>query len=233
MKQQTAILIFARTASAEMQHKAIYGSNPLFDALNAHTLNTVTKTGIPYFVSDETRQEGNTFGQRFVHAISQVFAAGYERVIVIGNDTPHLHTAHIVKAATALNNQSLVLGPSTDGGFYLLGLNRTAFNQDMLLSLPWQSQQLTTTLLSQHKISGDIALLPQLADIDSWEDIRTIRKFLFTLSRKANKHLQQLIQTLISITEIELNRYQYYQPNTRAVYLQIPSNKGSPAPYNL
>ena len=222
MIQNTAILVFAQTAATASQHKAIHGGNVLFSTLNKQAIATVQKTGIPYFVSDESMQQGDSFGRRFVHAIEQVFNAGYDRVITIGNDTPHLKTAHIKKAAQRLQKQSLVLGPSLDGGFYLMGLDRSTFDKKVLLNLPWQSSGLVQALLQEYRPSGkNVIVLPALADIDNWEDLYDIKKYVFTLSRK-------LIQAILQLTTIKTAPISSRQLHKEIVLLAIPTNKGSP-----
>jgi len=222
MIQNTAILVFAQTAAIASQHKAIHGGNELFSTLNKQIIYTVQKTGIPYFISDESVQEGDTFGNRFVHAIEQVFKAGYDRVITIGNDTPHLRAAHIEKAAQRLQEQSLVLGPSLDGGFYLMGLDRSFFDKEAFLNLPWQSSRLRQALVQQCTPFGKNSIvLPALADIDNYEDLYTIKKFLFTLSRKL-KHL------ILDLTRLNLGSISFKENHIESHSLAIPSNKGSP-----
>lgn len=222
IRKDTAILVFAQTAATASQHKAIHGGNKLFSTLNKQTLDTVQKTKIPYFLFDEHVQEGDSFGKRFVHAIEQVFNAGYERVIAIGNDTPHLKAAHIIKAAQRLQEQSLVLGPSLDGGFYLMGLDRSVFNKEALLNLPWQSSGLRQALLQQYTPTGkNVIVLPALADIDNWDDLYAIKKRLFTLSRKL-KHL------ILQLTTTQTIPVLYTLEITDTGVYTLPTNKGSP-----
>ncbi len=225
MNRKTAILIFAQTAATATQAKAIGDGNTLFDVLNEQTLKTVQQTGLPYFVSNEYVQEGDSFGSRFVNAFQSVFDAGFDRVIAVGNDTPHLNTQHILKAAIVLDNQSLVLGPSLDGGFYLLGLNRSAFDAQELLSLPWQSRQLTNALLKcfSYYSQEDVVLLPQLIDIDSLDDVFLIKKFLFSFSLK-----RIIKQVILLLTETTFDIPCHYQGSTGIYHQAIPTNKGSP-----
>jgi len=62
-------------------------------------------------------------------------------VITIGNDTPILKSHHIVEASRQLESKNVVLGPSLDGGFYLLGIHKTHFNREQFIDLPWQNEQ--------------------------------------------------------------------------------------------
>src|SRR5690606_16916163 len=69
-------------------------------------------------------QEGDDLGSRMSNAFSDAFAAGYGRVVIVGTDHPTLPSAFLVRAFTELDQPSrVVIGPSDDGGYYLLGMN--------------------------------------------------------------------------------------------------------------
>lgn len=70
------------------------------------------------------RQRGDGLGPRMLRAFAETFAAGYERIVIIGTDHPTLPPAFVGEAFRALSEPfTVALGPSTDGGYYLLGLN--------------------------------------------------------------------------------------------------------------
>lgn len=69
-------------------------------------------------------QQGPGLGARMKIAFVETFAAGYEQLVVIGTDHPTLPTAFIEQAFQALQQPlSACIGPSDDGGYYLLGMN--------------------------------------------------------------------------------------------------------------
>jgi rSAM/selenodomain-associated transferase 1 len=61
-------------------------------------------------------------GVRIHHAIVCVQQCGYSHVLAIGTDSPSLPAEYLKQAAVALSTHDLVLGPATDGGYYLIGL---------------------------------------------------------------------------------------------------------------
>lgn len=67
-------------------------------------------------------QRGNDLGNRERHVFDVLFNAGFSRVVMIGSDLPTLPLTHITDAFELINPSSVVLGPSTDGGYYLMGL---------------------------------------------------------------------------------------------------------------
>ncbi|AXT62543.1 DUF2064 domain-containing protein [Aquimarina sp. AD10] len=195
MNQKTAILVFANSIQEELKNKAIIGGKALFSELNQKTILTAQRTGLPFFVYTEKEQRGHTFGERFVNAIQDVYDRGYENVITIGNDTPHLTKQHLIESVKQLENNKFVLGPSKDGGFYLMGLHKSQFNIDVFLKLPWQSRTLSkciSRLIKTAKI--ELVTLEILIDIDTISDIESISRFFRTLS----VHLKKIIKAILN-----------------------------------
>ena len=193
MKKQTAILIFANSAEKEVERKSFL-SVDFFSALNTQTLKKVEKSGIPYFHISEKQQIGNSFEERFSNAIEGVFNKGFNNVITIGNDTPHLKTQHLIDTLQQLEKKDLILGPSKDGGFYLMGIKKTHFHKETFLKLPWQTNRLhkcITAIASAKNL--DIQFLELLNDIDSKEDLQLIIDSFKAIPVSILKLLQKLI----------------------------------------
>ena len=99
------------------------------------------------------------------------FQAGAEQVVLIGSDLPALEVGHLEQAFAALKQRPLVLGPASDGGYWLIGLNRSGFAQAgtaLMGGIPWGSDQvLATTLERAREQHLQPALLPQLSDLDT------------------------------------------------------------------
>lgn len=220
--QKTAILIFAQSAQKEAANKPFKNAEHLFTQLNNHTTATVKKSKLPYFRATEEDQTGTTFGERLTNAIQSIYDKGYENVITIGNDTPHLQTHHILDAVQKLESHKFVLGPSKDGGFYLIGLHKSQFNPVQFLQLPWQTNLLSEKLLNLHSENKDAILLHALTDIDSVYDIETVLKKEQKLS---NSILKQVLQSIIATVLICIEDTQNF------IYSFIRTNifnKGSP-----
>ena len=73
---------------------------------------------------DKQLQTGNDLGQRMLNAFQERFADGASRVVVIGSDCLAITPDHIRLAFDALNQADVVIGPATDGGYYLLGMKQ-------------------------------------------------------------------------------------------------------------
>ena len=114
-------------------------------------------------------QEGQDLGERMAGAFARSFELGMDKVVLIGTDCPTLQSQHLNEAFEALTHSDLVLGPATDGGYYLIGMKRRA---DYLFEgISWSTSQVLTETLnvaSQHGLTT--TLLQELNDIDTSED---------------------------------------------------------------
>lgn len=223
MLNSTAIIFFTRSDATECAGKKFGQGFNLFHSLNRCTLKTIKSTQLPYFVVTEREQIGDSFGERFISAIQDVYNKGYHNVITVGNDTPHLTKAHLLKTAEQLKNKPLVLGPSKDGGFYLMGLNKSYFNPTTFLKLPWQTANLTksiTRLIT--KKCASVVFLETLQDIDNVNDIWFI---LRDKTHSIIKILKQLLLKIVLNTSKLIRSQSFFLTSyfTSSFY-----NKGSP-----
>ncbi len=202
--------------------KAIPAGEQLFDALTQTTLQKAERTGLPIFHFTEKEQLGSNFGERFTNAIAAVFDAGFENIITIGNDTPNLKTQHLKKAAHQLALGKTVFGPSADGGFYLMGLQKANFDCAIFKNLPWQRFVLFNRIsLWLKRESLEIVKLPVLQDLDSEKDLKAI----LTFSRSLSGYILKLIAFILG----HKNRLCYKKYIFTDLFLHRSLyNKGSP-----
>lgn len=180
MSTTTAILIFGRHATDEAQQKlprrgSTRGAQRLCELLLRHTQRVAHHTGLPVHWVSSAEQYGASFGQRLCHALDQVWAQGYEQVLLVGTDTPDLSVGLLQQAHRALEQGHSVLGAATDGGIYLLGIARDAYRPQDLAALPWLSANLFEALgqhLAATPSGSPLILAPVLADVDDWADVR-------------------------------------------------------------
>jgi rSAM/selenodomain-associated transferase 1 len=114
-------------------------------------------------------QEGQDLGERMANAFARSFESGMEKVVLIGTDCPTLQSQHLNQAFEALTHSDLVLGPATDGGYYLIGMKRKA---DYLFEgISWSTAAvLSQTLVVATGHGLHFTLLDELSDIDTQED---------------------------------------------------------------
>lgn len=117
------------------------------------------------------RQEGEDLGEKMAHAFREGFAAGYERIVIIGSDCPGLQTEHLEEAFEGLEKKDSVVGPAEDGGYYLLGLN--AFYPSVFEGINWSKSSVLPQTMDRLKTERlSVYTLEQLNDIDTIEDLK-------------------------------------------------------------
>ena len=113
-------------------------------------------------------QTGTSLGQRMLNAFSEVFQDN-SSAIIIGTDCPYLQPQQLNEAKEHLQADKVVIGPATDGGYYLLGMPR--FIPELMADIPWSTDAvLNTTIQKLDELQLDYVLLEELSDIDYEDD---------------------------------------------------------------
>ena len=118
-----------------------------------------------------TKQNGRDLGERMKNAITDFLNDDYKKVVIIGCDSPTLPKEYIEKAFNVLNKKSLVIGPSCDGGYYLIGVRGAAppiFNK-----IKWGTKDVLKETLKRipKEMLPSFHLLPFWYDIDTNDDL--------------------------------------------------------------
>ena len=113
-------------------------------------------------------QEGPDLGARMEQAFSAGFHLGFENIIVIGSDMHDLSQLDLENAFKALLEHDVVIGPATDGGYYLLGMRR-------LIPAVFHNKNWGTASVFQDTMEDfkelKVAVLESRNDVDRFEDI--------------------------------------------------------------
>jgi len=119
---------------------------------------------------DLTRQHGESLGERLDHLLTEALASGSSRVVVMDSDSPTLPAEYITQAFDQLTDSDVVLGPTRDGGYYLIGMKRP---QPLLLRQVQMSTShvLADTLALAQASNLVVSLLPAWYDIDTLADL--------------------------------------------------------------
>ena len=115
------------------------------------------------------------FGDCLLHTIERLLAHGHPSAVVLNSDSPTLPTAFLVEAADALARpgERAVLGPSSDGGYYLLGI-KTAHHR-LFEDIAWSTERVAEqTRERAHEIKLDVHTLPVWYDVDDVEGLRRL-----------------------------------------------------------
>lgn len=119
---------------------------------------------------DYVAQADGDLGARMYFGVHRAFESGAARVVVIGTDCPGL-TPHLVGQAFAqLHTHDVVIGPSDDGGYYLIGLNKPV--ADLFVDIEWGTETVCASTLHVAEAAGlRVGLLPTLRDVDRPDDL--------------------------------------------------------------
>ena len=116
-------------------------------------------------------QEGKTLGNRMMLAFFELFQQGYSKIIIVGSDCPELTAFIIEDAFDKLDNTEVVIGPSSDGGYYLLGL--TKLIPELFNNKQWSTDTvLADTIKDAVSLKKSCSFLMELYDIDTADDLR-------------------------------------------------------------
>lgn len=122
-------------------------------------------------------QTGRDLGARLEHAFRVHFEAGAKKVVVVGTDTPWMGPQRIVRALQLLDAADVVIGPTEDGGYYLIGARRLV--PGMFRGIRWGTESVfAETLAALRKANASYRLLPRDFDLDRPEDLRRATRLL-------------------------------------------------------
>lgn len=114
-------------------------------------------------------QTGGDLGQRMEQAFRTAFEAGARKAVIIGSDCPELTGKVLQTAFDLLENADFVLGPTRDGGYYLLGMKK--LEPSVFHGIEWSTAAVRAKTLEKIEALGKTcALLPTLADVDTEAD---------------------------------------------------------------
>ena len=158
-------IVFQRTAAAWPDVERILFYDPpdaaaVFDQFAAAPLHRIP-------------QQGDDLGMRMAAALEYCLACGRERPILIGTDAPSLPMAFLGEAWDALRHDDVVVGPSTDGGYYLIGTR--ASHPGLFQDVAWSTNAvLETTQSRADELGLRLHLLPEWFDVDTADDLAAL-----------------------------------------------------------
>jgi len=135
------------------------------------------QSAFPFLGSHFLRQQGRDLGERMANTFRTLnpgdgaTIAGYRATILVGTDCVSLRPRHFEQTARALETHSLVLGPATDGGYYLIAAHTC--HAELFRGIQWSTETVLTHTKEKAKALGlKVTELEPLADIDTWEDLQ-------------------------------------------------------------
>lgn len=166
---EAAVLHYRRVGLAVAS--AVAGDFPLtvwYDPPGAEALMRAWLGALPYRL-----QRGCDLGERMQRAFCAHFARGDAPVIAIGADCPGVDASVIRAAVHHLTRHDVAIGPSHDGGYYLLGLN--APQPDLFEAIPWSTADVFRITAERCRARDlSVGVLPTLRDLDTLTDLEAL-----------------------------------------------------------
>jgi rSAM/selenodomain-associated transferase 1 len=132
-------------------------------------------------------QRGEKFGERLYFAVEDLFKCGFESVCLIDSDSPTVPAESFEQAVELLSatEDRVVLGPSDDGGYYLIGVKKP--HRHLFEQIDWSTEGvLNQTMQRATEIGLEVKLLPTGFDVDDEASLRRLCEVLLADGTSAN-----------------------------------------------
>ena len=150
-------------------------------------------------------QRGDKFGERLYFAVEDLFKCGFDSVCLIDSDSPTVAAENFAEAIDLLGSSDdcVVLGPSDDGGYYLIGVKKP--HRHLFEQIDWSTERvLNQTMQSANAMGVEVKLLPTGYDIDDDASLRRLCNELLaeTTSADIAPHTRRFLAKLIAQKEL-------------------------------
>ena len=140
-------------------------------------------------------QQGKTLGEKMDRAITDTFKMGYDRCVLIGADLPLINREIIAQAMRALEEISLVLGPTVDGGYYLVGSTKPC--PEIFSGQSYGGNNVfENTVAAAQKAGLSLGTVAPMEDIDQPEDLRNFADKLSMQPEEICPHSRRFLREL-------------------------------------
>jgi uncharacterized protein len=150
-------------------------------------------------------QFGKDLGERLINALQNKFNSGYLKVVIIGTDSPLLRIEQIESSIDALSEHEVVIGPSADGGYYLIGFSANI--PAVLRGISWGESSVYEHTLKRIRLHGlKWKKLETGFDVDTMEDLRELYRRIqgnaSPLTDDVTTQLYELVKSLVNRKQI-------------------------------
>lgn len=142
-------------------------------------------------------QKGNDLGEKMYRAIRKVLDLGYESVVLTGSDLPLMTISHLNSGFAALEENDIAIGPTSDGGYYLIGMKKAC--RDVFRVEGYGGSSVFENTVAAAKNAGlTVGLAQTCNDVDTPEDLWNLTKVIDPASH-TGRYLKQLQQEGIGL----------------------------------
>lgn len=124
---------------------------------------------------DSPVQHAGDLGERMAAALEGAFSRGFRRAVLIGSDTPQMGAESIRGALRHLEAGDMVIGPASDGGYYLVGFRASGYRRELFQNMPWSTDRVFLETMDRARRAGlEVGFCDELTDIDTIDDLRSV-----------------------------------------------------------
>jgi rSAM/selenodomain-associated transferase 1 len=114
-------------------------------------------------------QSGHDLGAKMCHSFQHLFQLGFQSICLVGSDLPGLPPEYVHKAFERLHQYDSVIGPSHDGGYYLIGFRRATFFPEIFQDIEWSQSTVYQETIKKYA-QQNATFFP----VFSWDDVDTV-----------------------------------------------------------
>jgi len=183
--------------------KLLVASQPLVSAEELYLLLQALPNCVPLEVLTRIQlfdQVGERFNVRLQNAAEYGLINSGRGVVIIGSDSPSLQSKTIENALEEVAKGKLVVGPTPNGGIYLIGLPAELIEEKLLIKIPWGARSEIKEVRKLIDGTADLLLLDPLPDIDTAADLKELVSEMHSLKPGATANLLRKLEPLLSLT---------------------------------
>lgn len=136
-------------------------------------------------------QIGDNLGARLISATQWAAKQGYQKILIVGSDSPTLPLSHLSQAILTLDSRDVVLGPSVDGGYYLIGFSAADIAKtvpSVFEEIAWSTNAVFQQTIARMRSTGaTFGLLPPWYDVDTPADVAFLHAHISAMRLAGDK----------------------------------------------
>jgi len=139
-----------------------------------------TENNFRLWLGDEytyAAQDGEDLGQRMKNAMGDALGDGFNKALIVGSDSPDVPGDYVEEAFSSLDDSDAVIGPTSDGGYYLIGFSKESFLPEAFEDIDWSTSKVLKQTVDKLEMHGrKVHLLQQWYDVDTLADLEALTR---------------------------------------------------------
>ena len=139
-----------------------------------------TEKNFRLWLGDEytyARQDGENLGQRMKNAMGNALDNGFNKALIVGSDSPDVPGDYVEEAFSSLDECDAIIGPCSDGGYYLIGFSKESFLPEAFEDIDWSTSEVLEQTVDKLEMHGrKVHLLQQWYDVDTLADLEALTR---------------------------------------------------------